>query len=546
MPPPELLLIHPPAVKATEPPLGCAVLAGALRQRGVAVEVIDANLAATLHLLDPQRAARAAGDEPSTTVRRALAQGARALALLRSPAALGSFPRYATAVRQLQTLLGCYGDGGERLTLGDYEHPRLSPFVPADLATMAAGREQTLFADYFENDLLPRIVAAQPIVVAISINYLPQVLPAFELAGLVRRALPTTRLIAGGGMVTTWRARLRAGVELPLFDHLVCGPGEGVLADLVRNGGGETLLDGVEVAFAPDYSDFPLADYLSPQPVLPFSASRGCYWNRCRFCPEAAAPTHPYAAAPAADLPDRLLELAARYGVKDFHLTDNAIPLPALRALAARSEELAALRWHGFVRFERPLLDPVLVDGLARSGCSLLQLGLESGAQGILDAMAKGTRLDEAAQILANLRRAGIATYVYVMVGMPGETTDDVAATRSFLLAHADDIGYLNIALMNLPRDAGLLAAAAAYGITENGLHDEAAPLGLYRRFTGSDGRGRGEGRRDLARLRGEPLLREILQRTPPWFTSNHAFFFPPWPDFAKKKARPPRVGKTG
>ena len=529
--PTDVLLIQPPATKAVEPPLGLAILAGHLRAAGFSVATIDANLIATLALLAPERAVRAAGEQPPTNVRRALKQAQPALALVRSAAALTSFPRYATALHHLHTLLGLYGEKAERLTLGDYEYEEHSPFAPATLQQLANGAVTTLFHVLFAETIVPQVVARAPRIIALSINYRHQLLPAFELAGLLRRALPATTLVVGGGMITSWQRVLSAGaLRLPLFDHLIFGPGEEPLTRLAGGGIHDYLLSGTEIAFTPDFSDLPLPDYLSPRPVLPLAASRGCYWGKCRFCPEAAAPTHPYQSGAASAFPDRLLALVAKTGVRDFHLTDNAIPVPTLKALAVRHAELHDIRWHGFVRFERALLDPALVAGLAASGCTLLQLGLESGSQAVLEQMAKGTNLAEAAQILENLRAAGIASYVYVMTGIPGETAADAALTRSFLLEHAEKIGFLNLALMNLPRDASLLAEADSFAINGSDLLDSAAPLGLYRSFSSSTNWGREEARRFLAELKRDPAIRTILQRTPPWLTSNHAFFFPPPP----------------
>lgn len=524
----DLLLLHPPALKPGEPPLGPAILAGHLRAQGFNVAVLDANLGAYLYLLDPARVARKAGSAPATVIKRAVDHAERSLALLRTPAGVQTFSRYATAVRHLSTLLSLYGDASQRLTLGDYEDEARSPFDPKALSALATGTGATLFHDYFRDQVLPQLLAQRPRLVAITVNFRHQALPAFELAGMIRRALPETLLVAGGGLITSWRRALtETGLRLPPFDHLVFGPGEEPLTRLARGEQAEYLLDGQAIAFAPDFSGFPLAEYLSPQPILPLAASRGCYWGKCRFCPEAAAPTHPFVVDPAASVPERLLALSNQTGVRHFHLTDNAIPIAALRALAGRAEELQALRWHGFVRFERALVEKELADGLARSGCTLLQLGLESGSQAVLDRMEKGTQLAEVGAILKNLRRAGIATYVYVMFGVPGETLADAELTRNFLEEHSDEIGFLNLALMNLPRDASMLGEPAAFGIASAELLDD-TPLGLYSGFSSSTGWGRSEARRFVNELRREPAIRAILQRTPPWFTSNHAFFFSP------------------
>lgn len=527
----DLLLLHPPAAKAAEPPLGTAILLGHLRQAGFAVAALDANLDAFLHLLDPQQLALAAGSAPPAALRRAMGNAPRALQLLRSAAAGDSFARYSAAVHHLNQALQAYsGQGPERLTLGDYSHAGLSEFSPEDLERLTAGSVSTLFAGYFRSVLLPRITALAPRFLAISVNYRHQILPAFELAGLLRRALPELRLVGGGGIFSAWRSELRCrNLRFSAFDHIVFGPGEGPLSDLAAGcSDDDYFLEGGEtVAFRPDYSFAAVGDYLSPRPVLQVSASRGCYWRRCQFCPEAATPTHPYSSLTPAEFPKLLRWLQKEHGVQHFHLTDNAIPVKVLKALAAEPNDNRALSWHGFVRFERALLDESLVAGLAAGGCRLLQLGLESGSQVLLDRIGKGTRLEEVSRILANLQRAGIASYVYVMLGVPGENEADAEQTLEFLQAHAEAIGFLNLAIMNLPRESELLTSPQAAGIAALAPLPEGEPLGLYRGFTPVSGWGRSEARRFLQqRLLASPAIRAIVQRTPPLFTSNHAFLF--------------------
>lgn len=528
----DILLLQPPALKPSEPPLALAVLLAHLRGQGLTADAIDANLDAYLHLLDGDRLAGRTTTDADTSLRRALRHRANSLALLRSAAALQNFARYNTAVRYLNHLLTLWNgpSGTERLTLGDYQHDGLSPFAPADLAGLAAGSSRTLFADYFTDALLPRIVALRPRVVAISINYLHQALPAFELAGLLRRQLPDTLLVAGGGLITSWQEPLRRlNLCLPPFDRLIFGPGETTLTALAKGHAADdyALADATAIGFTPDFSFARLSDYLSPQPVLPLSASRGCYWQQCLFCPEATAPVHPFAATDPAALPALLRQLAATYGVSHIHLTDNAIPLNLLRVLAECREELTGINWFGFVRFETALENAGLVAGLAQSGCRMLQLGLESGSQRVLDRLGKGIRLESASRILTELAAAGIASYVYIMLGTPGETEDDAMQTLEFLEAHADRIGFLNLAIMNLPRASGLLDAPDQCGIAAVAPLDAANPLGLYQAFRPAGEWDRAAARRFLdQRLLGSPKIRVIINRTPPLFTSNHAAFF--------------------
>ncbi len=519
-----VLLLQPPALKPAAPPLGLAVLCGYLRHRKVAVRAFDANLAAYRYLLRAETLAAGAPLEPGVRVKRALRHAESAWQQLSSSAILASFPRYQSAVEHLNVALGIYRgpSGQERLTLGDYRHGVLTEFVLADLKRAATGDSPTLFREFFEGELLPKRVVRQARLIALSINYRHQLLPAFELAGLLRRELPGLRLVAGGGMLTSWRSVLESQPEaLAPFDHVIFGPGEEPLAELARGTipAEFFLRGGAELAFEADFSDLPACDYLSPEPVLPLTGSRGCYWQRCLFCPEAVTPTHPYRCCSPAEVADRLLILARRWGVRFFHFTDNALPLPVLRSLAARRQSLGGLYWYGFVRFEPALADQQLLSDLAAAGCRMLQLGLESGSQAVLDRLAKGTRVEAASAVLRALQRAGIASYVYVMFGTPGETEQERLATLDFLEQHADAIGFLNVAIMNLPHQSQLADGRP-------GAETPPAERGLY--LTGPAERDRrGQARRFIQqRLLASPPLRTIIGRTPPLFTSDHAVFF--------------------
>ena len=132
----DIVLVQPPALKPAEPPLALAVLLAHLTAHGVSALAIDANLDAYLYLLDAERLAARAGTRIETSLRRALQHRAESLALVRSAEAGKNFARYATAVRYLNRLLAAWGapTGGERLTLGDYQHPISPPLLPRILS----------------------------------------------------------------------------------------------------------------------------------------------------------------------------------------------------------------------------------------------------------------------------------------------------------------------------------------------------------------------------------------------------------------------------
>ena len=82
------------------------------------------------------------------------------------------------------------------------------------------------------------------------------------------------------------------------------------------------------------------------------------------------------------------------------------------------------------------------VDALRDAGCETVWMGAESGSQQVLDAMEKGTRLEQIVESAARLRAAGIRTGFFLQFGYPGEGPEDIEATRDLVRrCRPDDIG---------------------------------------------------------------------------------------------------------
>jgi anaerobic magnesium-protoporphyrin IX monomethyl ester cyclase len=88
------------------------------------------------------------------------------------------------------------------------------------------------------------------------------------------------------------------------------------------------------------------------------------------------------------------------------------------------------------------LLRPGEIEALQRAGCHTVWVGAESGSQKILDAMEKGTKVEQILRVSARLRQAGIQVGFFLQFGYPGERLDDIARTFQLLRAgRPDDIG---------------------------------------------------------------------------------------------------------
>jgi radical SAM superfamily enzyme YgiQ (UPF0313 family) len=330
------------------------------------------------------------------------------------------------------------------------------------------------------------------------------------MIGVRRRIDPAARIFLGGGLITSWMKRPEWKNPFSgIVDELVCGPGEGVLLSaLGLRRRGEPAV--------PDFAHFPTRSYLSPGLIVPFAASTGCYWRRCAFCPEQAE-KNPYLPIPSKEVISQLQGLVREYRPSLLHLTDNAIS-PAL--LTALTKNPPGAPWYGFARVTGALADPDFCRALKISGCVLLQIGLESGSQKVLDSFGKGIEISLAEKALHHLTQAGIATYVYLLFGTPWETEVDADKTLRFTAKLSNSISFLNLAVFNLP----------AHGPEAGDLITEAIDEGdlfLYQRFEHQSGWTRPKVRQFLdKRFRRHPAIAPILRRDPPVFTSNHAPFF--------------------
>jgi len=82
------------------------------------------------------------------------------------------------------------------------------------------------------------------------------------------------------------------------------------------------------------------------------------------------------------------------------------------------------------------------VEALARAGARTVWMGAESGSQAILDAMDKGTRVEQIHEAARRLKRAGIRVGFFLQFGYPGETRADIELTIQLMRdADPDDIG---------------------------------------------------------------------------------------------------------
>ena len=475
---------------------------------GVEHRLLDANREGLLNLL---RSPFPPENVQDTWTKRAIRNLDSNLRAIRDPVLYRNLDRYKRTVKDMGRVLARVTSHDKAVSLANYEDQGLSPLKSRDLITAAEHPELNPFYPYFRSRLGEIFSLREPMMVGISLNYLSQVLASFSLIGLIKRQFPLVKVVLGGGLVTSWmRNHGWKDPFLGLVDHMVAGPGEYPLISLLG------LHAPGKKTPRPDYSFLSKEAYLSPGFILPYSASTGCYWNRCAFCPEKAE-GNPHSSVPVQQVIEDLGVLGQTTRPSLIHILDNAIS-PAL--LSSLSRNPMGIPWYGFARVSPLLADPDFCVELRRSGCVMLKLGIESADQYVLDTLQKGISIETTSIVLRNLRRAGIGTYVYLIFGTPAENESAAEKTLEFTVRHSDSIDFLNLAIFNMP-----VSEAPPQDVETRRFSE--GDLSLYTDFVHPHGWDRRRVRLFLEKkFRRHPAVTGILNKELPVFTSNHAPFF--------------------
>ncbi len=281
-----------------------------------------------------------------------------------------------------------------------------------------------------------------------------------ETAKAVKEVLPSCKVVVGGPHPSYMPESM---LQHPEIDYVVLGEGERAIVELATKitddedkraiatvPGVACRLEGkitkTPPRFISDLDQIPYparhllpmhlynrrVEYLSVNPVDTMNVVRGCPYN-CAFCETKAlwGPTCRVFS------PSRVVEeiehLTSQHGSKGIYFVGDNFTIQkknTIEICRLIREQRLDVEWVCDTRVD--LISRELLENMREAGCRTITFGVESGSPHILEKINKGTRLEQAVHAFKLCKEKGIQTSCSFMLGIPGETANDMKATFNF------------------------------------------------------------------------------------------------------------------
>jgi len=282
-------------------------------------------------------------------------------------------------------------------------------------------------------------------------------LDCLEAANRIKHKNKNIKICFGGFHPTLYP---RETCELEPVDFVVIGEGEETFSELIMHLSSERMLsnigeidglawkdsDGTVIINSPrnliddlDKLGLPAHDLIdiskyshalsSGAYTAYIQTSRGCPFN-CRFCDMRMTK---FRSRSVGHVFHEIRVLLER-GVKEIFFLDDTITVNKKRLIS-----LCQMLLHEKIKIKYKIssrvntIDEEMLYYLKKSGCVRIHFGVESGSQRILNTLQKGITIEQIIHAFDITKRSGMATYAYLMIGIPTETADDLTETLSLV-----------------------------------------------------------------------------------------------------------------
>jgi len=301
-------------------------------------------------------------------------------------------------------------------------------------------------------DLLPDLRAFKPDLIVYQAST-PSIDADIAAAALCREATGAVNVLVGSHVSAEPEDTLRRANGA--VDAVAVGEYDVTLRDLAdgtrlseclgvaRMDGGEYVcspprppIEDLDALAFPAWDCIDINDYWDAGKLFPFLtliSGRGCF-GRCTFCqlPQVMNGRQYRARSVESVIGEIENDLRLFPNLKEIMFEDDTfVARPYRDRLGALCEELIrrdfGISWSANARVD--LSDPEILELMKRAGCRMLCVGFEFGDQDMLNAVRKGTTVDQMYTFAENTHNARIRVHGCFMFGGPGETRDTARKT---------------------------------------------------------------------------------------------------------------------
>jgi len=316
-----------------------------------------------------------------------------------------------------------------------------------------------------------------------------------ETAKAAKEVLPSCKVVVGGPHPSYMPDSM---LQHPEIDYAVLGEGERAMVELATNitkcEGDSSIAAIPGIAFkqggkivktTPNFiSDLDRIPYparhllpmnlydrsvqsLSVRPVETMNVVRGCPYN-CTYCEVSKLWGQTCRAFSPPRVVEEINHLVNKFGSKGIYFIGDNFTINKRRTIEICNlikKDKLDIEWVCETRVD--LISRELLKEMKDAGCRAIWFGVESGSPRILSKINKGITLDQVVHAFKLCREEGIKIDCSFMLGIPGETVNDMNATFGFAKKLDPDWVRFNVFI----------------AVPGSGLYEEVMQKGLYDRI---------------------------------------------------------------
>ncbi len=289
--------------------------------------------------------------------------------------------------------------------------------------------------------------------------------PVKEHIRIIRKHSPDSTIVLGGAHPSgdyenvlddfpeadfAFRGEAELGFGMLLEELRKRGPDRdyGGIPNLVWRNDGRVAVGPWRVVEDPDEIRFPAWDLVDPRtypeaphggfargfPTAPIIITRGCPF-KCTFCSGKTVTGSTVRKRSISNAIDEIKLLVNDYGVRELHIEDENFTLHKALVMEfcnSLIEEKIDVSWTCPSGVRIDTLDSEMLRAMKSSGCYSLAVGIEFGTDRMHELTRKRLTLNVIERQLDLLSRFDIKTTGFFLMGIPGETREDMLKTIKF------------------------------------------------------------------------------------------------------------------